>query len=521
MTEEDSAQAGANLSELSELLFDRHPLPAWIYDLNTLRFLAVNAAAVSFYKYTREEFHKMSILDIRPSEDRELLIRNVLASDTNEQTSGPWRHIRKDGNVVQVLIDSHSLTFKERAARLVIVRDVTEHNRLQEQYLQAQKMEAIGRLAGGMAHDFNNLLTVILGYTGLLFEEMQLSRPAEAENHLRTLAEIQKAAERASVLTAQLLAFSRKRAARTKVIDVNASVRNLEGMLRRLIGEDVHLRLTLEPDAGCIRVDAGQFEQALMNLAVNARDAMPEGGLLTIETGTQYRRGASTDTIPFRPGQYTVITVSDNGHGMDEATRLKVFEPFFTTKEPGRGTGLGLAMVYGFAQQHDGIVTLESEPGLGATFQLFLPTTTDVKEETAERTPTGMLKGAGCILVVEDEPSIRVLLKEILSGAGFRVLSAEDVPEAISVAASEPGTIDLLISDVVLPGGSGPALAEQLKKTRPEMKLLFASGYSDHAALRKNDLQNAPDFVSKPFDIGTLLEHVVLLLGKRTQLAGG
>jgi CheY-like chemotaxis protein len=368
----------------------------------------------------------------------------------------------------------------------------------------------VGRLAGGIAHDFNNLLTIILGYTGLL--SLEIARSSKDPKQLRNLDEIHKAAENAASLTSQLLSFSRKQVLRTRVIDLNPVMANLEGMLRRLIGEDVDLQLILDSTLGRVRVDRSQFEQALMNLAVNARDAMPYGGMLTIEARNVEisRRYAALSSM--KAGPHVLVSVTDTGTGMDDETRSRVFEPFFTTKEAGRGTGLGLSMVYGFVKQSGGSVAVYSEPGHGSCFKIYLPRTQAAAEAEAEREIVPKRRGSGLILVVEDEIGIRDLIREILVAAGYEVYTAANAREALEFAEIYEGEIHLLLSDVVLPGLSGPEMAEQLKAARPDLKVLFASGYSDHALLRRGALSRGAAFIGKPFDTDTLLARVADLV---------
>jgi two-component system cell cycle sensor histidine kinase/response regulator CckA len=394
---------------------------------------------------------------------------------------------------------------------LSIQRDVTERNRLLEQFNQAQKMEAVGRLAGGIAHDFNNLLTIILGYTGLLTSEFSKLKLGDTKL-ARSVEGIQQASEKAAALTTQLLAFSRKQVLRTRIVDLNPFVANLEGLLRRLIGEDINMDFRPGPNLARVQVDTNQFEQALMNLAVNARDAMPNGGMLTVETRNAEVSTRYAALTSVKPGKYVLISVTDDGSGMDEETRSRIFEPFFTTKEPGRGTGLGLAMVYGFAKQNGGTITVYSEPLRGTCFKMYLPATEGAEEELNGAAVSIRARGSGVVLIVEDDIGIRGLIGEVLAEEGYEVILAADAKEAMERSNAFKGPIHLLLTDVVLPGMSGPDLAEQLKAIRPEIKVLFASGYSDHALLRQGAIASGAAFVPKPFDAGTLLYRVSDLL---------
>src|SRR5712691_24121 len=343
------------------LLFDSNPLPMWVFDRETLRFLEVHGAAVAHYGYTRDEFLAMRITDIRPPENVPLVESSVRSEGAVPivRRSGTWRHRLKDGRVIDVEIVAHDLEFGGRQGRLVVAHDVTERKRLEGQLLQSQKLEAIGQLAGGVAHDFNNLLNVILGYSDLALRDL----PREAPQAAR-LQQIRRAAERGATLTRQLLAFSRKQVREPKVLDLNRALADVQGMLGRLIGENIEIVTSLEAGLGHVEADPGQMEQVLLNLAVNARDAMPQGGKLILETTNVDLDEAYARThTGSRPGPHVRLAVSDTGHGMDAPTLARLFEPFFTTKPRGKGTGLGLATVYGIVKQSEGHIDVYSEPG--------------------------------------------------------------------------------------------------------------------------------------------------------------
>lgn len=386
-----------------------------------------------------------------------------------------------------------------------IARDVTDLKRLEEQFRQAQKMEAIGRLAGGVAHDFNNLLTAINGYSELAFAELGAEHPVSA-----LLTEIRKAGDRASDLTRQLLAFSRKQVLLPQVVNLNTLLGELCKLLRPIIGEDVELCFVPDPRLGPAEIDPGHFEHAVINLAVNARDAMPQGGRLVIETrevelGEDY---AATHS-EVRPGRYALVAVSDSGHGMDAATRSRIFEPFFTTKPAGKGTGLGLAMVYGFLKQSDGHVEVYSEPGHGTTFKIYLPRAGEAAltaRQTAE--PLQLPRGTETVLLVEDEDAVRNLAKLVLSSGGYSVLEARDGEEALRVAAEHPGAIQLLVTDLVMPRLAGRQLAEMLSRSRPALKILLMSGYADQVALPPGAAGGNVAFLQKPFSPSAFARRV-------------
>lgn len=402
----------------------------------------------------------------------------------------------------------------EYVGTVVVFRDVTDRKRLEEEARQSQKIEAVGRLAGGIAHDFNNLLTVILGYTQLL-----LKRLAPADELRPDIEAINHAADRAAALTRQLLAFSRKQILAPTVLNLNGIVSGLEKMIRRIVGEDVDLVTILAPDLGSVKADPGQVEQIIMNLVVNARDAMPQGGTLTIETANtelskdfvQVHTGAS-------PGPCVMLAISDTGVGMDAEMRSRVFEPFFTTKEVGKGTGLGLSMVYGIVKQSDGYIDVESEPGRGTIFRIYLPRV----EEEAEVSPaapavTGAAgyEGRETILLAEDDPTVREFSARVLRDLGYTVLDAGDGKEAILISSKYAGRIHLLVTDVVMPGMSGGDLAGRVVSIRPGTKVLFMSGYTDDTVVRHGVLESEIAFLQKPFAPEALARKVRDVLESR------
>jgi two-component system, cell cycle sensor histidine kinase and response regulator CckA len=394
----------------------------------------------------------------------------------------------------------------------LIYRDLTQARKLEDQLRQSQKMEAVGQLAGGIAHDFNNLLTVISGYSDMLLGDSQ------HDDHSRSLLEeIRHAGERAAALTRQLLVFSRKDVHEPRVVDLNETVQSVEKMLRRLIGEDIRLTAVLAPNLGHVKVDPGQIEQVIMNLAVNARDAMPTGGLLTIETANVDLSEGYADAHPeVWAGRYVLLAVSDNGSGMDEATKTRIFEPFFTTKGVGKGTGLGLAVVHGIVKASGGHVAVYSEPGHGTTFKIYLPAidslrTGGISHPGIDATP----KGAETVLLVEDDDGVRRLIAQTLRGAGYTVLEANHGGEAVRLAERYDGPVHLLVSDVVMPEMGGRVLAERLAAARPGMKVLFVSGYTDDAVVRHGVLEAEMAFLQKPFTPGLLVRKVRNVLDHR------
>jgi hypothetical protein len=492
--------AELNLQESEEqyrLLFDSNPQPMWVFDEETLRFLAVNDAAVRHYGYSREEFLGMTVLQIRPPEEIERFEsehRSRVHARAPGSAPGAWKHLRKDGTAIEVEGAASPILFHGRRAWLTLVSDVTSRKSLEAQLAQAQKMETVGRLAGGIAHDFNNLLGVMTGYGELL------RRRLAGDERLRKYAEdIIKAAERAAGLTRQLLAFSRKQILQPRIIDLNDAVGDMEKMLRRLIGEDIHLITVFDDKLGSVRADPGQIEQVLMNLAINARDAMPRGGRLTIETGNVDLDSSYSQLHPdVEPGRYAMMAVSDTGHGMDAEILSHIFEPFFTTKEAGKGTGLGLATAHGIVKQSDGQIFVYSEPGRGTTFKIYLPRVDEAAAAPlAPAVEAELPGGSETVLLAEDEAALRELVAESLRSMGYLVLEARHAGEALAIGEQHP--IDLLITDVVMPAMSGRELGERLAALQPALKVLYMSGYTDDAVVLHGVLSEGVPFLQKPF----------------------
>jgi two-component system cell cycle sensor histidine kinase/response regulator CckA len=620
VTERRRAEKSLRDSESQyRMLFEGNPHSMWVFDRETLAFLAVNDAAVAHYGYTREEFLRMTLKDIRPPEDIGPLLDYLAKSSTGIQMAGEWRHRRKDGAILNVMVTIHPITFVGKSALLELAEDITGrkraeeqirklsraveqspvsiliadrrgdieyvnpkftaatgytldevrgqntrvlrfgetqpeeyrelwetitsggewrgefHNRkkdgtlllarasispirdesgtithflgveeditaqrlLEEQLRRAQKMEAVGRLAAGIAHDFNNLLTVISGRSDLLCDKL------EPGGKLRdSVEEIRKAADRAAGLTRQLLAFSRQQILQPQILDLNVIVSRMDKLLLRLIREDIELRTAYSKDLGLIKADPSQIEQVVMNLAVNARDAMPRGGKLTIETSNVTLGSAYAGThLQLTPGPYVLLAVSDTGIGMDEATKSRIFEPFFTTKEQGKGTGLGLATVYGIVKQSGGYIWVYSEAGQGTTFKVYFPQAgvPAVPAADSSSQPHTSPQGDETILVAEDEAPLRRMVVEILESSGYRVLEAANGIDALKVAAGHAQPIHLLLTDIVMPGMGGRELAERMSAAYPKMKVLFTSGYTNDAVIRYGVLGAGAAFLQKPF----------------------
>jgi len=497
LTERTAAEQALTESEAHyRLLFERNPNPLCVYDAETLAFLAVNEAAVRLYGYSRAEFLEMTLKDLRPPDDGPRPQSQSTISGEGPVGAGEWRHRKKDGTAIVVEITRHALTFAGRPAALAMAHDLTQRRSLESQLLQSQKMEAVGQLAGGIAHDFNNLLTAIFGSSDLLLEDLSVDDQRRSD-----VEDIKQAAQRAAALTRQLLAFSRQQVLAPQVLDLSALIADLEKMLRRVIGEDVEFRTVLAPDLGAVRADPGQLEQVIVNLAVNARDAMPYGGKLTVETANvDLDEAYPQERGLVVPGRYAMLAVTDTGIGMDAHVKAHIFEPFFTTKEKGKGTGLGLATVYGIVKQSDGYIWVYSEPGRGTSFKIYLPRVEAVAEPPAPKAmPPASLRGSETVLVVEDEAAVRNLVRRVLEAHGYSVLVAADGPEALRLIESHHEPIHLLVTDVVMPKMSGRQLAERVVSTRRETKVLYLSGYTDDAIVHHGVLAPGIAFLQKPF----------------------
>ncbi|MEX2178757.1 MAG: response regulator [Gemmatimonadaceae bacterium] len=635
--------------ERYRMLFDSNPQPVWVFDRESLRFLAVNDAAVRHYGYTRDEFLAMTVLDIRTPEEGERFLKQSGGQPPFDDA--PWTHRRKDGTRIDVSIRTHDIQFADRPARMVLALDITdqlgaeralvararqqaavasfgqralvaddmavlfqdatdlvaatldvpiaavlqrgtagagtlvagcgvrradagstEHDlrrehgvvaalgveipalasakgslvaydtapreftqddtyflqaiahivatavdrdRAESGLRQAQRLEAVGRLAGGVAHDFNNMLTAITGYGELLRSELAPGTSARDD-----VEEILKAAGRAAGLTKQLLAFSRQQVLQPRLVNLSEIVTGMEGMVRRLISADIAFTTALDPALGMVKADPGQLEQVILNLCVNARDAMPDGGVLTVETAHgELESSRPTEEATGAPGRYVMLAVTDTGVGMDADTIARVYEPFFTTKPADRGTGLGLPTVYGIVKQSGGEIFVYSEVGQGTTFKVYLPLAPDRAGSAHEDVPWTPREAVGTetVLLAEDEEGVRRLAQRVLEKAGYRVLVASSGVEAQGISDTHPGPIHLLATDMIMPTINGHELAERLRTTRPQMRVLYLSGYTSATVTRKGLLDRGATFLQKPFTGESLARKVRETLDGATQ----
>jgi PAS domain S-box-containing protein len=480
------------------------------------RFFDLNPALITMLGYDSAEevlaLDPKSDVFFDPSEQARVM-REFQRGARLDNVEVRWK--RKDGSAITVRLSGRAVNSPEDTAEVLelIAEDITERRVLENQFRQAQKMEAVGRLAGGVAHDFNNLLMVISGYAEVLLEHTR-----KGDVLYPKIEAIHQATDRATTLTRQLLAFSRKQLLELKVVDLNIIVEDMERLLRPLIGENIELQTQLASDLGRTRADAGQIEQVLMNLVVNSKDAMPNGGRITIHTANARMNNEDVrrEYSYIQPGLYVVLSVTDTGEGMDKETQSRIFEPFFTTKEKGKGTGLGLSTVYGIIKQSGGYVLVESEPRRGTTFRLYLPRVEDALEPVG---PVGVSRpqagGSETVLLVEDEESVRQLVRETLESRGYKVLEASNGEMAIEIVSGYSGKIDMLITDVVMPGMSGRELSAQLCVSRPQTKVLYLSGYTEDAIVHEGVVDPDTAFLQKPFTLQMLSRKVREVLGER------
>jgi PAS domain S-box-containing protein len=492
------------------LLFDSNPLPMWAWDADSMQIMAVNEAAIEKYGHARERFLSLRITDLLDPAEFARFSGARLPFSENRQSAGTWLHRTASGRQVEMEVITTSSRRLGRASWLSVGIDVTARReaeralaRSEEQLHQAQKLEAVGTFAGGISHDFNNLLTGMLGYCDLALDALD----PESDAH-RDVGEVRALAMRGSDLARQILTVSRKQVVQPTTLDPNEIVRGLDRLLRRLVGAHIEFVVELADDVGAMHADAGQLEQVLLNLASNARDAMPNGGMIRITTQAVPLALAGAYDLPAaRP--WVMLSVSDTGVGMSPEVRERIFEPFFTTKERGKGTGLGLALAHSMVEHAGGIVRVDSTPGEGTTFSLFFPRMDAESMTQAVDDRRGFdLYGSETILFAEDESSVRAVATAALERYGYRVLAAADGDSAVAVSRAFPGRIELLLTDVVMPGMNGRELAETMRVQRPGIQILFVSGYTDDEALLGDVRKDERAFLQKPFTTLELVRRI-------------
>lgn len=499
ITERKRAEAVLHESEERfKTLFEYAPDAYYLHDFEG-RFIDGNRAAEEMIGYKKEEVIGKSFLELGLLSPGGLQrAAEFLRENTQGAPTGPaeLKLIRKDGKQIFIEIRTFPMAIKGQNVVLGIARDVSERKNLEMQLQQSQKLESIGRLAGGIAHDFNNLLTTIIGNATLI-----LADAVKEDSSKERAEEISAAAERAASLTRQLLAFSRKQVIQPEVLNLNTTVKDIKKILQRMIGEDIVMKTFLSPELGKIEADIGQVEQVIMNIAINARDAMPGGGKLTIRTeNIDLDDDYADDHIAVTPGPYVLLSMSDTGMGITKEIQDKIFEPFFTTKEKGKGTGLGLSVVYGIVKQSNGNIWVYSEPGKGTTFKIYLPLVGKKPSKTLKKAIKGDVpKGSETILVVEDDRAVRNLAEKILKGHGYKVLTAANGEEAVELSSNYEDFIHLVLTDVVMPGMNSRDMMERLKSARPEIRKLYMSGYSDDTIVHHGIMDIGNAFIEKPF----------------------
>jgi PAS domain S-box-containing protein len=493
-----------------QLLFQAHPEPMWVFDLETQGFLEVNDAATQSYGYSRDDFLAMTINDLDPP--LEVGASPDPAAVVPDPGEGALHHRKKDGAVIEVEVTTHDLTYGRRNARYVMAQDVTQKHLLAQKLHQLHRVESLGKLAAGVAHDFNNVLGVIMNFAWFVKANLTAAVDSgEGERWrpvLKDVERIERAAEHAARLTRQLLAFAREEVVRPRPMNVNSVVIELAPLLQRTLGEHIDLVTSLSPDLQAVMIDPGQLSQVLTNLAVNSRDAMPKGGKLTIDTENVDVDATYTGARPgLKPGRYVRLRVSDTGTGMDKNTLQHAFEPFFTTKPRGQGTGLGLATIYGIVTQAGGHVSLYAEAGLGTRASVLLPITNQTEAPELPVVSPGA-KANETVLVVEDQEDLREIAGRILSQNGYEVIVAANGPDAIEMVRAYTGRIDLLLTDVIMPQMLGTELAPLLVHDRPDLRVLYMSGYAQPTLGSNGTFPKGGDLLDKPFTEPTLLARV-------------
>ncbi len=498
-------------------LFDANPLPMWVFDLETFEFIEVNDAATIHYGYSREEFLSMGLSDLWADAEPAGL-RTAILTGAPLDRSGPWQHRKADGSLAEVMVTSRSLMFRGRPARFDVGEDVTDQERIRKQVSQSQRLESLGQLAGGVAHDFNNLLSVIMGYLGFVKEWVSaqaVEGGEEAEHTIEDIDQIESAANRAAGLTRQLLSFARNETSEPRLIAVDQMIGEVEQLLKRTIGEQIDLATRVEPDTWPVLADPGQLERVLINLAINARDAMPGGGKLSIDVFNVNVDEAYAASWPgITRGRFVRMQVSDTGTGMTAEAIERAFEPFFTTKPLGEGSGLGLSTAYGIVNSFGGSIHIYSELGVGTNITVLLPEASGHPGAVPVATTNGhhAREATETVLIVEDEEGIRKVSERILSRSGYSVLSASNGEEALKLAGDYPGQIDLLLTDVVMPHMLGNEVAQRIRAIRSNIRVVYMSGYPETVLDRTQHLEEDVNLINKPFGETELLTKLRVIL---------
>ncbi|MEY2668588.1 MAG: hypothetical protein RJA59_1226, partial [Pseudomonadota bacterium] len=501
-----SAQALRESEQLYRTLFELSPYGVALMEPDG-RFSAFNTSAHEGLGYTREEFARLTVADLEAEEDPDEIRRHIETIQSTGADDFVGHHRTKSGEVRERRVQVRTVTIRDRKVQLTTWFDDTERRSLEERLAESQKLESIGRLAGGVAHDFNNLLTVVICCTEAMREDQAAGRRIDPED----VEAIRGAGERARQLTRQLLAFARRQIVVPEVLDLNGIVAGSERLLGRVLGEDVALTTRLAPDLWTVRCDPAQVEQVILNLAVNARDAMPDGGRLEISTANVAVHG--NPPLPtLTDGDWVRLTLRDSGTGMSPEVKSHLFEPFFTTKPRGRGTGLGLATVYGIVRQSGGHIGVDSDPARGSTFEIYLPRGTAAAPARPPAVEEPASRFGGNVLLVEDDAAVREVASRALREGGFQVLAAGGAGDAMELAARSPGPVDVLVTDVVMPGVNGKTLAEELRRRRPDLRVLYVSGYPDEILGRHGVLEPGVELLAKPFTPDALVARVGALM---------
>ncbi len=511
MTETDTKKNGSHAemellcrAEQYRLMFENNPMPMWVYDMETLKILDVNIAAQQKYGYSEEEFIAMTVLDLRPESEKSKFLDYYRRKNVTG-FSGLWKHQKKSGETIDVEITAYPIVYHGRSAEFVMVTDVTERLKLEQQMRIAQKMESVGRLAGGIAHDFNNILGIVLAHSSFLQMQAGVN-----EKSKKSFDAIDTAVKRGAGIVKQLLQFSRKNETELQLIDINHNIAEMKELLKETMPRNIQIVQKLDESLPDIEIDSNQLQQVFLNLSVNARDAMPEGGALRFTTHVVDRVAVEKLFPKAAANRYVVVSVSDTGTGMPEEVKQKIFDPFFTTKPEGKGTGLGLPVVYGVVTGAGGFIDVASEAGRGTTFTLYFPVSerTNNKQNITIPAPDVEGREKRTILLVEDEELLGQLVETMLKDQGYTVLHARDGEEAVNIYTQQAHTIDLVLCDFGLPKLNGEKVLELIRAANPNARVILGSGYLEHEVKENLIKKGARDFIDKPFQNGDLMKKI-------------